>query len=139
MRNRLSTSLAMLILLFTGQAYADTPVLTAACPRPEAIEQTATDNGYVYQASIPGMGYWMGENPETQKPYKVAFDSASYKDSTQAIICDYLGDGDAAIRLTLKGVQNWKPSPDTDWKDGFCQSREANRCGFEYSAVTDAQ
>ncbi|KPA97211.1 MULTISPECIES: DUF3757 domain-containing protein [Pseudomonas] len=139
MQNRLATSLAVLTLALAGQAWAETPVLTATCPRAGDINQHPGSEGYTYDAKGPGGSQWTGENPETGIEYKVAFVSASYKASTQAVICDYEGDGDAGIRLTLKAVQDWKPSPDTDWKDGFCKSGETSRCGFSYSALITTQ
>lgn len=139
MQNRLATSLAALTLALAGQAYAENPVMTATCPQAGDINQHSGSEGYIYDAQGPGGSQWLGENPETETAYKVVFISASYKASTQAVICDYEGDGDAAIRLTLKAVQDWKPSQDTDWKDGFCKSGQTSRCGFSYSAVTTAQ
>ncbi|WP_017903085.1 DUF3757 domain-containing protein [Pseudomonas asplenii] len=138
MRNRLANRLALLTLALASQAYAADPVQTATCPAREQISQSEmAGGGFSYQASGPGGSSWTGENEEAKGDYlqQVAFISATYKESTKAVICDYEGPGDAGIRLVLKAFEGWQPGQGTDWPGNTCQNSVVGQCAFAYSKL----
>ncbi|NWB94286.1 DUF3757 domain-containing protein [Pseudomonas gingeri] len=142
MQKTLAASLAILTLALMGHAYGQDPVTIATCPAKDTITQEQmSDGGYSYKASGPAGGTWTGENEAATADYlqAVTFTSATYKDSTKAVICDYEGSGDAGIRLVLKAFQNWQAAQGTDWNGSSCENSVVNQCAFAYSTLAPAQ
>ena len=127
------TAAALTLFALMGNAYADTD--TATCPPIASIKQEASGDGYTYLAPGPNGLNWEGLNPQAQVSYLAAsqFKNAKYKNETQAVICSYEGAGDAAVRVTLKPLKDWKKAPNTSWKDVECNASDISQCSFTYT------
>jgi hypothetical protein len=130
MRNKLLTGMALTLLI--GNAYAD----TGTCPHPATVKQSALDGGgFSYSAPGPNGRMWQGENEYAAQDYldTIQFNNAAFKADTAAVICSYEGQGEAAVRLTLKPVKDWKAAAGTSWSGQQCTASDISRCSFEYA------
>ncbi|PIB56370.1 DUF3757 domain-containing protein [Pseudomonas sp. 2995-1] len=133
--NRVVCLLAMLTV--TGHVFAQ----TSSCPKPADIKQYRMDKGgYHYVADGPLDQKWAGEN-ETAKELRMAsleFTAANYKpinderNSMPAVICDYSGAGDDALRLVLKPVHQFSHAPNTFWEANYCKANDNLKCMFNH-------
>ncbi|MFJ4193228.1 hypothetical protein [Pseudomonas sp. NPDC089534] len=114
---------------------------TATCPPIQAIKQAPMDGGgFAYQSPGPtGSGQqWNGDNEEAKENFLAdsRFTDASYKASTNAVICSYEGAGDAGLRVVLKKVNGFAAAAGTAWNGEACAGQDTAKCAFNYSSVT---
>lgn len=122
------------ILVSGGQAMA----ADIACPEAGAIKQTPDkDKGYVYAASANGLE-WEGENPEGKDgdAKTLRFNEVSLVNAKHFVACDYIGDGDAGVRMILMTKKDVVPANPAVWSAApaaapTCKESKASLCAFK--------
>lgn len=131
-------SIAVLFAL-TGYAHAT----STACPEVASIKQSPGEyGGFDYKVTTADGKKWTGENPMAGEKdlNTLKFKGAYIVSGKEFVACDYEGEGEAAVRMTLeigkstvRGTGSaWTSSKNADGAaESHCAGPTATQCSFE--------